>query len=38
MNLFDSVERPILECLTRIYKKNGKYIQTTKKYKKRGKK
>lgn len=32
MNLFFNTQRPILDCLTRIYRKNGKWIQTTKKY------
>ena len=38
MNLLSGLDRPILDCLTRIYKKNGRVVQTTKKYKKRGKK
>ena len=37
MNLFENLDRPILDCLTRIYKKNGKWIQTTKQYKRRAK-
>lgn len=37
MNLFEKLERPILDCLTRVYKKNGKYVQTTKQYKRRTK-
>lgn len=35
MNLLQNEERPILDFLTRIYKKNGQYIQTTRKYHKR---
>lgn len=38
MSLLDNCELPILDVLTRIYRKNGKYIQTTKKYKQRSKK
>lgn len=38
MNLLSGIERPILDVLIRIYKKNGKFIQTTKKYKQRGRK
>ena len=37
MNLLSSINRPILDCLTRIYRKNGQYVQTTKKYKRRAK-
>ena len=36
MNLLSGGERPILDVLTRIYRKNGKWIQTTKQYKQRG--
>lgn len=36
MNLFEKVNRPILDVLTRIYRKNGQWIQTTKQYKQRG--
>ena len=37
MDLLSKEERPILDCLTRFYKKNGVFIETTKKYKRRGK-
>lgn len=35
MNLLSMCEHPILDVLTRIYRKNGKWIQTTKQYKQR---
>lgn len=35
MNLLQLEQRPILDVLTRIYKKNGQYVQTTRKYHKR---
>ena len=38
MNLLSGCERPILDVLTRIYRKNGQWIQTTKQYKQRGRK
>ena len=38
MNLLSNLNQPILEVLTRIYRHNGQWVQTTQKYKKRGKK
>lgn len=35
MNLLQDIEKPILDVLTRIYKRNGQYVQTTRKYHKR---
>ena len=37
MSLLDKVEQPVLNILTRIYRKNGKVIETTRKYKPRSK-
>ena len=38
MNLLSACERPILDVLTRIYRKNGQWIETTKQYKPRRRK
>lgn len=35
MNLLTNCDLPILDVMTRIYKKNGVWIQTTRKYKER---
>lgn len=35
MNLLSNVQRPILDCLTRIYRHNGQWIQTTREYQQR---
>lgn len=37
MNLFSSVEQPILNSLHRIYRRNGRWVEAQKKYKQRGK-
>ena len=37
MGLFDNLNRPILDVLVRIYKKNGVWHETTKQYKERRK-
>lgn len=37
MNLLTKLNSPILDCLTRIYRKNGHIVETTKKYKQRQK-
>ena len=38
MNLFSEQTQPILNVLTRIYRHNGQWVQTTQQYKQRGKK
>lgn len=32
MNLLSYTQRPILDCLTRIYRHNGQWVQTTRKF------
>lgn len=36
MDLLTKCDLPILDVMTRIYKRNGRWIQTTKRYKQRG--
>lgn len=35
MNLLTNIRRPILDCLKRIYRHDGQWVETTRKYKKR---
>lgn len=35
MNLLSNIQRPILDCLTRIYRHNGYWVQTTRQYQQR---
>ena len=37
MNLFNNIDQPIINVLTRIYKRNGQYIEAKHKYKTRRK-
>lgn len=38
MNLLTDLNQPILNYLTRIYRKNGQWVQTTRQYHQRGNK
>lgn len=38
MNLLTNLNRPILDCLVRIYRKDGRWVETTRQYHKRGQK